>query len=947
MWIEEIHIRGFGPLRGRWRFDPRRPTVVVDDNEAGKSHLVAAILAGLYGLEQTKRSSTRFVEEDRFLPWDGSVPYGLALTIRGGGRRIEIDRDFAAGRTRVRDADTGEDLTGQLHGGRTETVGDRLLGLRRDQFLRTALVRQGEIDAVLRDDGGERILDAVQRVLVSTETDISPTRALEVLENAASDNFGVKFETKLKRLSKEIAEKEAELRRLRELRESLDQQATELHSLDATIRKLRRRETEALVRDRRRRGIQIDRQLDRYRRDAAELDRLKGERDRLEKYAPFPADRGKELIEISTRLQAIERDLEEREKKRGELEKRLSLAGARWESFGSYAWADPEAVRRVAVAEGQLQAALVDERTAREAAEEAEREFVRRGGDPARREALHARIDPIDPAVREEFERLCEQTDRVSEAVEDLRAGAAARRDLPAAGRGSMIAGSATALAGGISVVAVSLLRRSVPGAVFAAIVALGLALVAGGLAILHGARRLRRLRVEEDRRLDRELRAKEEEQRLLMRKRDRIASELGFADADELLESLRELQRLDALGRDLDVARARWTPAAERARRCREALVPFLERSGISLGWRDVDLGVAKALLDAMRAAVAARTEVESLEKEIGEIDGGIRARREEYETHRRLRREILAAAGIDEADDRPAADRAFAEGAERHRRYRRLCDEEIPALEKRIPSPEEIRRLEAEKKEIAAFLAPLSGIREESADSSEEPAPRFEEIRRHREEVERGRRELERRIGRDLEDYQENHPRCVEELEELRTEQERVLRFREAVEIAAGTFRRITEEGHRNWAAPLSAAVGSILPRLNPRYRGIRFQRDFSIQVLEADGEGVREQRAIDHQLSTGAREQVYLAVRLALAAELSRAREPIPVLLDEPLAHADDERFERAMRFLLGEYARDRQVILLTCHRERHERLAARAPELFGETGARIVSMRPAET
>jgi uncharacterized protein YhaN len=64
----------------------------------------------------------------------------------------------------------------------------------------------------------------------------------------------------------------------------------------------------------------------------------------------------------------------------------------------------------------------------------------------------------------------------------------------------------------------------------------------------------------------------------------------------------------------------------------------------------------------------------------------------------------------------------------------------------------------------------------------------------------------------------------------------------------------------------------------------------------------------------LSRGAADQFYLAVRLALV-ELLGGREPQPVFLDDALVHFDHERRGRALDILKG-YSRRHQVVLFTC-------------------------------
>jgi uncharacterized protein YhaN len=66
----------------------------------------------------------------------------------------------------------------------------------------------------------------------------------------------------------------------------------------------------------------------------------------------------------------------------------------------------------------------------------------------------------------------------------------------------------------------------------------------------------------------------------------------------------------------------------------------------------------------------------------------------------------------------------------------------------------------------------------------------------------------------------------------------------------------------------------------------------------------------------LSTGAREQLYLAMRLAIMSHLDHDRERLPVFIDEALVNWDAARRMRGFQ-LLRELSQTRQVFVMTCH------------------------------
>jgi uncharacterized protein YhaN len=79
-----------------------------------------------------------------------------------------------------------------------------------------------------------------------------------------------------------------------------------------------------------------------------------------------------------------------------------------------------------------------------------------------------------------------------------------------------------------------------------------------------------------------------------------------------------------------------------------------------------------------------------------------------------------------------------------------------------------------------------------------------------------------------------------------------------------------------------------------------------------------------AVLTHLSAGARDLIFLAVRLAIAQYLGEQRsegERLPLILDDPFVNCDDARFATAMAFLTRQ-ATNGQLLLFSCHQERHQ-------------------------
>ena len=83
----------------------------------------------------------------------------------------------------------------------------------------------------------------------------------------------------------------------------------------------------------------------------------------------------------------------------------------------------------------------------------------------------------------------------------------------------------------------------------------------------------------------------------------------------------------------------------------------------------------------------------------------------------------------------------------------------------------------------------------------------------------------------------------------------------------------------------------------------------------------------------LSRGAREQLYLAFRIALVEDLGERKAALPLVLDDILVNFDPARAEAALD-LLARLADTHQVLALTCHE--------RVRDAFAQRGAGVLEL-----
>jgi len=128
-------------------------------------------------------------------------------------------------------------------------------------------------------------------------------------------------------------------------------------------------------------------------------------------------------------------------------------------------------------------------------------------------------------------------------------------------------------------------------------------------------------------------------------------------------------------------------------------------------------------------------------------------------------------------------------------------------------------------------------------------------------------------------------------------------------ALEMAQDALRSAKQQLQRRFAPRISQRAQALFSRLTGgRYRRITLGDDFS---LTASAEGEVNLHPAQYR-SDGTVDQLYLALRLAVAEELTP---DAPLVLDDVFARFDDTRLAIAMD-VLRETAETKQVILFTC-------------------------------
>jgi len=150
----------------------------------------------------------------------------------------------------------------------------------------------------------------------------------------------------------------------------------------------------------------------------------------------------------------------------------------------------------------------------------------------------------------------------------------------------------------------------------------------------------------------------------------------------------------------------------------------------------------------------------------------------------------------------------------------------------------------------------------------------------------------------------------------EEARDLKEKILEaelYYQALEIAKNALEEAAEEMRSVFAPPVREKAGEYLAILTDgRYTSVSFDRDFRVRA----GDSYLDEKSADYY-SAGTLDQIYLALRLAIADVILEQYPDMPIFLDDALVQYDYKRAKSAVGMLRAISER-RQIILLTCHK-----------------------------
>lgn len=320
-------------------------------------------------------------------------------------------------------------------------------------------------------------------------------------------------------------------------------------------------------------------------------------------------------------------------------------------------------------------------------------------------------------------------------------------------------------------------------------------------------------------------------------------------------------------------------------------------------------------AALEAAEAMAQANNHRSSLENEVTEMEDEARAAEAALESARGAERSLLAMAGAHDAEE-------FLRQAALH--------EELRALTLRRQDLEDALRLAADKTPLQEFIDSFGHEDQESQERRS--AAIGEELTAIQEQEEN----LVKKVGDlgnkvdalsrtdELSQLLQQEAALVEDMERMAFAWSRISLARSILETAKRTFEQERQP-------EVIRLASSIFTRITgQRWRGINASlEDASLAILPTQGEPMQPEN-----LSRGAREQAYLALRLAYIKNHALHAAPLPVIMDEVLVNFDPQRAERTARAFVeltgGGQSKAHQLLYFTCQPHMAELLRKAEPQ-----------------
>lgn len=923
MQLETISIVGFGRLtNAEFSFAPGL-NLIVGPNEAGKSTLLQAIFTMLYGFyDSGSVTSSRRELMSAFQPWEMNAEYRASLTFSlVDGQRFRVERHLGNRmKTSLYLLPNNQDATGRF---RSDSYGrlyfaDDLLGMNRTVFENTCCLRQSEL--VKLESSATAITDAIVRLATAGAGDANSAQATGVLQTTLRDEIGSS-----RAWTKPLATAQSELKRLGQAVANATERQEQMWS---TVREINQYEDRiahlTAIREQQEYlkllAEQAERRKARTRIDQVQQD-VEYQRkivDELQRHSSVPVHLLDDLMHCANRRADLKAQLQHSASARSDLERQLEtlekdlvrsheLLG----QAGTTLDLQPSTRDRVLSLHAQWRHALVDQEQTTLSYEASTAELDRLLNQFASEKVIHSSVLELGAAgltrLRSSFDKTQHQREltkqELDRAEDEWRKVGMTQDDYH-----TCVAKAQKIATGEITPKPRKGCNpfRSQRAPVDDKPTDL---VILEGIAPIHDAAQQAKTAYNE---ANGEFRQAEARVRSLLN----IGSDIEITD--ELFETkhaiIEELRRLETRlqlqkGKHTDDRDNLSTVNASLAN-ARSSLSQILRTQGVEN--EDLDLAVEEYIraFDRQTQQANARVEYQAKSAQSGLISVQLNQLRQvdaevvkiEHDIRNMLVQadpEFMQSASIDQGID------AFQQLCQLHASWStaihdlEIKEQQLILLQNLDQKDGTIHQLEVADRRLQQLVKGHPEWRELLPERAiADYDLQIQEISRN---IQTAETEVIR-MRHVLESLELNHTQLADLLEQQKAVAEQyshLTRMQGRVTRAISMLEEATAEFQRSFAPRLETRIAQALSTVTSgRYQQVQVDSaDLSLSVYSPEyGGWVSSER-----LSTGTRDLMYLAMRIAISDLLSSNKEPLPLLLDDPFVHFDAIREQRALTYL----------------------------------------------
>lgn len=950
MKILRLETRGFGCLSGHIDFHPEGINLWVAPNGQGKTTVATAIREVLYGPLRVNPHLVEHRELAYLQPMDGKV-FSVQLDIEVGERRLCIIRDFSRGTVQVLEGGFhGMPITEEFRTGKDRFgIGERLLGLRREEFIKSVFVGQGEVMQVQKE--AEKLTGVLQRIADTESGESTVAGAIQVLEEVEQRyplrrSGEVNISTEKGRLQRDLGKVNRQIEDFEQKRASVANKAVEFAEAEKSLKQLQFQLGRIIHLERKAELSEIEERLLQDEEQQKQVRKLEGEYNELAPYATFSVAQRDNLHRWLDEIVRAQEELGQLETKKGDKEQEADMLQTQLDEKGAIAQFAEQDRDNILTLAGRMESAEGEESAAQNKVKKERQRLEEKGFIPERYEELHEKFKPLTleewhllrdtPTARQNRELRKTQAQSQHSGAKAVIGQIQAERDK------HVKIGMALLIAGGGLMVG-GLLGAFVLMAVGIGLVGLGLILLVAGILLRQSASALRadelskaQRDVEEaERGVEHVVREWESERERLQE----LAGKISSANEENLL---REFTDFETLYRETDqflkLMRDHEQATVQVSRSKSEAFY-WLERAGWSQ--QEPISQTLHCLLKEVDSALGLRNHLETARRDINDLKTGISSKQNHLDSTRQIVKKLLRDAGLNETLEGNQAREAFDKGVDAALRRSNLEKAILPG-ERKLLLPKQAKERLGERaaelqQQIEQELSNPNGQELASLSVEKDRAGyqrEREELNKKIEKQQQRVNDFQAEIGDTLKEVRTNLPRLLQEREDLKRRLRRAEQFEASVKIAKETLKGLESEVYEVWAEALNAFAGDAFLKVLPYYENPRFDRNLHFTFALPGRPGRIDPSAEPGnapRLSGGELEQVHLVARFAIADYLSHADRRPPIILDEPFPYSHDTPFLKGMELLAQQLSQERQIIVFTCHEVRHDWLLEQAPEL----------------